>query len=196
MEGFRWLPVVLALTLTACGGTTSNLKQGVKEDFEFTAGGQDGLVVFSTRFSTTGCAGNVPGSGAHMMIFHENSRKSEGPVFLKSPILKPDVENPLVHVFVKKLRSGRYVFDRFGYAWGYLPGQGHDSNKPLGLSFIVSPGKIYYLGEISIAMKSCEDFDIQVSDQRQRDLAVFASRMQKIPASWVRPQLMSVRASK
>lgn len=182
--------VLAALVLHGCG-MTNNLKQGVKEDFEFKAGGQEGLVVFSTRFSPAGCAGDVPGSAAMVGVYTEESLKPMDTIFLKTPLLTADFENPVGYVFVRKLRSGRYSFDHFGYAWGYLPGQGGDSEKWLGLSFIVTPGKVYYLGEISIAMTSCIDFDFKVSDQKQRDLRVFASRMHKIPASSVRSQILT-----
>lgn len=169
------------------------LRQSASEDFEFAPGGNVGIIVVSTRFLSDACTAESKGSSSAMISISEENEGARAidHLWMKSPMLSnTDPADPTRQLLIRKMRAGKYYLNRFSFAWGYLPGQGSDSVKRLDMPFTVSAGQAYYLGEITITMTDCTNFTVKVGNQRQKDMALFATKIKKIPPQAVKDQLL------
>lgn len=175
--------VVVMVTMTGCASTG----QGVREDFALQPGSDTGLVVLSTRLIDD-CA-QVLAPGERMAAINLNylgtNGKGAGFFILKNFLMSNDFKNPDGYFYIRDLPAGSYKlygFERAGVSFDRSHG---DFDKPL--TFQVKAGAVRYLGEVTVHIGKCEDkmkiaqrAVFEVSDQRQRDAALFDARMKRL----------------
>lgn len=103
-------------------------------------------------------------------------------------MMKDPLKNPPGRFVTQRLPVGSYrliEFIRTGRA-------AFRSANDLDVYFDVKPGVVSYLGELYFRILDCEQFDLRVNDQQQRDSALFDQQIDDVESSsWVR-ELVSI----
>jgi hypothetical protein len=163
---------VLAVSLAAC--TTAR----VSEEYSFENGTNEALAVFSTRLND-GCGGSMNSVSLNYEGITGNGREA-GAFLLTNPLIEHDFTDPPGYFHIRKFHAGEYRFTRL--AKTSMAGSFRGRND-LNIMFRVAPGKLYYLGELIVDMPDCSRFNLRISDQRQRDGALFDKRMKNLNSS-------------
>lgn len=168
----------LVTILSACFSATL-----VKGDYSFKQGSKKGLVLLSTSIN------DICGSVVTTRIGATN-RTGEGGIntVMGQLAYEPDFHNPDGSFFVYEATAGYYEISFIGLTGWTLVAR-HNTN-PTGIFFEVKENQTTYVGEIELTVvKSCDNYEINIKDNWQRDMNLLKQRVPNINPSTVNKAL-------
>lgn len=179
--------VIGVIAIVFLCGCASKLNTNIPEHYQLSAESGEGLIVASTRFEAQRCPPGS-GAGAYFSIRRGEEARALDYLFLVGVLSTIDPADPARQFFIRKFPAGSYGLRQFSYVSGWT-GTAVDLgiNKP----FTVVAGQAHYLGEIKVIAKSCVDFEVIVTNQRERDMKDFTKRVRTIPSYLVKNQVLT-----
>lgn len=104
-------------------------------------------------------------------------------------MLQKDATDPTRQLFIRRVVPGQYVITQFSYAYSALGAATVNDN--IRVPFTVAAGQAYYLGELTVTAKDCKTLTAKATNQRKRDMALFATRLKKFPPALVQDQILN-----
>lgn len=177
----RFLVIVLTAFVTSC-------ISALPTDQPLPANTHDAIMVISTRINDQ-CAERANTVDLRVLGTTLRGRRESLNLLFRSDSLKPDFTNPSGYFIVRRVPAGDYysfMLQKTGLKAGDFV------SSELSGGFTLHPGKINYLGEVTVTLPTCDHFKLTVSDQRKRDAALFDARMKHLESSDFETQLLRV----
>jgi hypothetical protein len=176
----RLATAAMLLGLVGCWSFTA-------KDEQLAPDGTEGLVVVSTRTTDT-CGG----SSVNTLVHYEGLLPDggiKGGVFLfTNPLLSHHFTDPPGYLYIQKFPAGEYRLTTIKRT----STRGAMDLPALDSRFTVRPGKTVYLGELRADFPSCQTYQTSVSDQRQRDRALFDQRVPSLRSESFDHQILRI----
>lgn len=183
-----YLAFALAALAQGCAGMAKNLLQNVPDDYKLSANDPTALVVLSTRFVQGGCTGGSSMGSVSAALTKESSKPSSQMLWMVSPLLQSDSADPTRQLSIRKIEPGQYVISQINYAYSLTNSTIADNIR---IPFTVAAGQAYYLGELTVTAKDCKTLTAKITNQRKRDMALFATRLKNVPPASVQDQILN-----
>ncbi len=179
----RFMVIVLPVLLIGC-----SFNKQVHDDFKIDPNSNEGLVVLSTRLYD-GCVGGKNSADLDVIRLTNNNVELAAEFKLQHEFTEFDFKNPPGYFYIRRYKAGDYRITNYT-----LGGHGgsYRSKKNLDINFHVAPGKIHYLGEIFVDVPDCSKFKVKVTDQRDRDAAIFDKKMKNLNSKMFDYQILKI----
>ena len=175
----RLLAAISLIFLASCTHTAK-----LPENYVIDTKSPNGVVIVSLTFE-----GGLQFQ-AFTLEYRQVGSGETGQMHSASMLAAPDIETDGRRgwLFPRELPPGEYEF----YKWrGMVGNMSYWSPREFSNRFKISPGRATYIGNLNVRTSTGKLYQVQVRDERERDMAAFTARYRAVKGEQIEYEIMS-----